>query len=241
MPSFEYTPQNLDRLEIAISQERIARYVELARGDRASAVRLYEINTSICEALHGVIQGLEVPLRNSVHLILSTDLGADWVHTAGFHYPLGSMVAECDKQIVKQGKAITPARTIAGLPLGFWTLLFSSKYEKSFWVPHLHRAFPFSRENTVGKMVSVSRRDISERLEKMRSLRNRIAHHEQVIELDLESAFSELLETINWICPVTSKWVGCTNRFRECLLRLHEHSGKRRRGRNTAPGERKVN
>ncbi len=47
--------------------------------DLALALDLYEKNVAVSEALFGLLHGLEVAVRNSLHHTLSTDLGiADW-------------------------------------------------------------------------------------------------------------------------------------------------------------------
>lgn len=77
----------------------------------------------------------------------------------------------------KAGRTATLGKVIAELPFGFWTLLVSNRYE-SLWRLSLHRAFPHAR----------SRRQIIHwRLDAIRFLRNRIAHHEPSFPADARS------------------------------------------------------
>jgi hypothetical protein len=55
---FDYTEQEMRRLERAISPERLKAYLVLARGDLWVALHLYARNTQLSEALYGVLQGL---------------------------------------------------------------------------------------------------------------------------------------------------------------------------------------
>jgi hypothetical protein len=49
------------------------------------AIRLYERNTKLSEALYGVVQGLEVLLRNSIHRKMTAHIGReDWYEHVSF-------------------------------------------------------------------------------------------------------------------------------------------------------------
>jgi hypothetical protein len=41
-------------------------------GDIERAIRVYEQNTLLAESLYGVLQGLEIALRNTIHAQLTT-------------------------------------------------------------------------------------------------------------------------------------------------------------------------
>jgi hypothetical protein len=87
-PEFNYDAKVLATLERYISAERLAAYVSYARGDKWVAIRLYERNTEISEALYGVIQALEITLRNAIHNILSDQLGSpEWYESFGLTSP----------------------------------------------------------------------------------------------------------------------------------------------------------
>ena len=51
---FPYDERTLATIEKYVSSERLAAYMSYARGDKWVAVRLYERNTEISEALYGV-------------------------------------------------------------------------------------------------------------------------------------------------------------------------------------------
>jgi hypothetical protein len=79
---FEYTDRVLRNLAKGISAERLAPYYVQARKDLWVAIRLYERNTRLSEALYGVVQGLEILLRNAIHTKLTERLGReDWYET----------------------------------------------------------------------------------------------------------------------------------------------------------------
>lgn len=206
---FSYQEAQIDALEQAISAERLDGYVRSAEGNRIIAIRLYERNTHLSGALYGVIQGLEVCLRNAIHRVLCSAYSVDWYeHMPMLVYPLPDKLQTAKDSIIRQGKLLTPGRVVAELSFGFWTALFGRKYEKRLWVPHLHKAFPV-------KPPMLDRSDVATRLDGIRKLRNRIAHHEPILHYKLDAEYCRALETTAWICPTTAAWLGATSTFLE--------------------------
>jgi hypothetical protein len=72
-----YTEEQMVAIERSLSPDRLNSYMIQAKGDRNTAIHLYEQNTELSEALYGVIQGLEVTLRNSMDRILRSGIGFD--------------------------------------------------------------------------------------------------------------------------------------------------------------------
>jgi hypothetical protein len=216
---FGYSAAEITDLEQSLSPERFNSYVRRSGGDREMAIRLYERNTNLSEALYGVIQGVEVCLRNGIHRRLASAYRPDW-YDAGpaLLYPLPDKVAEAKRKIQGRRKPLTPGRIVAELSLGFWTALLGPKYEKSLWVPHLHQGFPYGVRivtDAVGKPKNgkIARHQIAARLMDIRDLRNRIAHHEPIVDLNLNEKYREIIEAIGWMCPTTADWVATTNCF----------------------------
>jgi len=67
MATFDYTPTNLAELEVLLSSDRLQPYRKSVGGDSERAIQLYEQNTLLAESLYGILQGLEIALRNSIH------------------------------------------------------------------------------------------------------------------------------------------------------------------------------
>ena len=217
---FSYALEDIDKIERSLSPERFRWYVKAAKGDRAKAVRLYERNTSLSEALYGLIQGFEVPFRNAITRLLSDAYGAEWYLAIKWQYAQENAVAEAEKAIRNGQKDLTPGRVVSQLTLGFWTALIGSVYEKALWVPCLHRAFPTATKSLLlstgqEKVVTIARHEISKRVNEIKTLRNRIAHHECILPLASEKTYCDIVEAIHWLCPTTAIWVGSTNSFRE--------------------------
>lgn len=81
---------------------------------------------------------------------------------------------------------ITTGQLIAQLTLFFWKRLFSPDYEATLWQRSLRKLFPNK---------SISRSQVSARLETLYQTRNRIAHHEPVMGPRLAS----VIEAADWL------------------------------------------
>lgn len=199
-----YSEDQIRAIERSISSDRVNSYLTEAEGDRNKAIQLYERNTEISEALYGVIQGLEITLRNSIHRILQNGTRFDdWYEHIHLEGKEAESLRLAKKALQDSHKPITAPRIIAKINFGFWVRLTASCYEKDLWVPHLHKAFP----------MKMMRSLLNKRLSKIKELRNQIAHHERITKRDIETDYKELLETIKWLCPTTSNWVKSTTRF----------------------------
>ncbi len=205
-PEFQYDDAALVTLEKYISPERLAAYIAYARGDKWVAIRLYERNTEVSEALYGVIQALEVTLRNAIHSILSEHLGGpEWFETFSLQESEREAIEEAKKSVLGRPAPLTPGRIVAELTFAFWGRLFSAPYDKTLWVAHLRKIFPSKLQN--------SRRLIRGRLVELKTLRNRIAHHERLMcgKRRLRQDYADILETIGWINPTIKSWVESIN------------------------------
>jgi hypothetical protein len=203
---FQYTDEAIDVIERALSIERLAKYLALANGDKRLAIRLYERNISLSEALYGVIQGFEIAFRNALHCVLTEKIGRpDWYDHIAWEEKEAESIRKAKQNIEIRGRTVTPDRVIAELTLGFWVQLTAGKYEKALWVKYLHRVFP----------LKLSRRVLFRRVDDIRYLRNRIAHHEPVAARDLRQDYAGIIEAIQWISPTVSEWVEMTNCFHE--------------------------
>jgi hypothetical protein len=202
-PTFTYDEASLDRIIKYISIDRLAAYLILSKKDRERAIRLYERNTELSEALYGVVQGLEVTLRNAVHQILESDHGQDWHDAFALEESEKSAVDEAKRSIENRQETITQGRIVAELTFGFWVRLFSASYAKTLWGPSLRKIVP----------LRVDRRAVYARLKDMKTLRNRIAHHNRIIGHPKTVAiqYQELIETIGWFSGDTKNWVEQTN------------------------------
>jgi Abi-like protein len=209
--SFQYGEEVLILFDKYLSHERLTAYFAQSRGDRWVAIRLYERNTELSEALYGVVQGLEVTLRNAIHNALTVQFGrADWYEICQLQDSERNTIDDAKRQILERPAIVSPGRIVAELNFSFWVRLFAHNYEQSLWLKSLYRIFP----------IKVRRKQVHDRLVHLKTLRNRIAHHERIIyKRDLEKDYADLMETIGWISPHVRNWIQQTNCFQERFAR----------------------
>lgn len=195
-------------LEHALSLERFGRYLAWAGGDRDRAVELYTLNTLISESLYVPLQMLEVTLRNRIHAVMTEARHEGWFHDDGFL--LGDrqpeQIAKAIEDIKDGGRDPTPGRIVAAVTFSFWTAMFGAPYE-DLWQTTLRK---------IGKKPDgkgLRRKDFSGPLTPIRTLRNRIAHHEPIIAWDLAKHHGKIIELTEWASPAAAAWCRQHDRF----------------------------
>ena len=197
---FVYSTDAVSNLQKVISRERFSSYLTDAKGDVRLAIEIYERNMRYSQSLFGALQPLEIAFRNTIHAVLWNDTGkSDWYERPPLRFREIESVRKAKDHITRWGHAVTPGRVVSELTFGFWTALIGREYEKTLWVPYLRKAFPH--------LYKPDRIKVFDRLESIRVLRNRIAHHEKILSRNLLKDFWEIVQTIEWICPTTAAWV----------------------------------
>ena len=209
------------------------------------AVRLYAWNTALSAAFYEPLQALEITLRNAVHGQMTHALNDEtWYNNLptkklnqdkirislskikkvreklkserkNLKKRIEALEAaeqkekELEKRKKEQEKKKTKSYTIdymvSNLDLGFWVNLFNHDY---LWNEGLKKVFPHK---------DLPRGEAYDRLKKLNTLRNRIAHHEPIFHRNLQRDRADILETLGWICPTTKAWVKDHERMRDVI------------------------
>lgn len=213
MPPFEYSAANLNEIERTLSRDRLRPYHVSVGGNIELAVRLYEQNTLLSESLYGILQGLEVAFRNTIHSQLAADYGrTEWYDTLKLEPEQGAMLRKAKETLNKEGKSLDAGRVVAELSFGFWTGLTGPKYDV-LWRNHLVKIFP---------RRPVQRAHVQARLNSIRKLRNRVAHHEPILSRPLQKDVNQILDLISWMSPVTARWARSNSSFDERYARYRQ-------------------
>jgi hypothetical protein len=157
---------------------------------------------------------MEIAIRNSIYRQIKKTYGVDWyignrlnLDREGSH-----QVARLIRHYKDSPRCNTPetlsAKIVSELSLGFWSNLFKRQYEDPLWRKTLRFAFPH-----VGG--ALTRGQVFEILDRIRRLRNRISHHEQIIKYDLNVYYNNIIDLVLWVSPVTAIWLSHHNRFYE--------------------------
>ena len=204
---YNYDEAAVRALIRTISEERFATYRRLADGNSARALQLYTRNIALGAAFHGPLQTLEVTLRNAVHEAMTAGYGAGWINHAPLKHAERSRIDESVRLLASDGHSQTPDRVIAASSFGFWIALFARKYDATLWRVALHGVFS---EN-------MSRSDAHQQLDRLRTLRNRIAHHEPIMQRRLSDDHERILSLLRALSPPTAAWVAHHSRVPEVL------------------------
>lgn len=191
----------------SLSLPRLRRYVRAARGDARVATRLYWWNIEVSAALLGPLHCLELALRNALHDTLARHHGrTDWWMAARLSERGKRLVDDAYRSCGRRLTRTTTDDVVAELSFGFWVSLLShaSGYDRRFWVPALHRAFPHYR----------GRRDrLYDELSSLVLLRNRIMHHEPVHHRDLAADHAKIYRVLGYLSPELAEEAQAMDRF----------------------------
>lgn len=203
-------PEPFADLEHALSFERFGRYLAWSADDRTEALELYALNMRLSAALYVPLQMLEIVLRNRIHAVMTEVHGPEWF--------LDATLVSLDKQrkqvasalegLSRDGKDGAPGRVVASLTFGFWTAMLSSRYEDQ-WQQYLRGIA--QKENGKG----LRRKEMSSPLFTIREIRNRVAHHEPIIDRDLPKHYGNMIRLTRWMSPAAANWTEHHSTFHE--------------------------
>jgi len=186
-----------------LTQPRLSKYLHVTGNNAQQALRLYILNAKVSAALMTDLHYLEVALRNKFDRELASRFGPEWFKEARF---LALVDGRCHAILLKAQKdaakhwhkvqPLPPGKVVAELTFGFWLQLTDRRLEHPLWVPCLHKAF--------APRKAPRRAVFNQGLEKLRQLRNRVAHHEPIFQLDLQDACNRIFEVVHSLCPATA-------------------------------------
>ncbi|WP_419926456.1 Abi family protein [Candidatus Poriferisocius sp.] len=194
---YNYSVSAVSGLVSSVSSTRFDTYRQGVDTD-AAALQLYTWNTAAAAAFYGPLQTLEIVLRNAVHDAMSKAHGTRW-----FENPLLLRPAEQGKtdeaiqHLNDLHKRPTPGRIVAALPFGFWVTLFANAYDTTIWRTDLHNIFAPRVKDRGG---------LHDTLDRLRTLRNRIAHHEPIFQRSLKDDYQRIRIVIGLLSRPTLDW-----------------------------------
>ncbi len=141
---------------------------------------------------------LEVTLRNRLYEAGARPFGSNWLTTSTHLRAAESrIVTEACDYLNRRNAQVNPGAVIAELSFGFWVGLLANHYDQTLWRQGLHRAFE----------RGANRRDLHDQLDRLRTLRNRIAHHEHLLNRDLRGDLARIDTVLGSINPEVAAWV----------------------------------
>ncbi|WP_298924532.1 hypothetical protein [uncultured Ramlibacter sp.] len=194
----------------ALSAPRVGTYeaATAAMPNLPGALALYAWNAQISAAFMAPLHLCEVVLRNAVNDALTAVYGPLWPWDPTFELSLPNPQGphfNARRELVRaRTNQPTSGKVIAELKFKFWQTMFTGRFDTRIWNPHLRAVLPF-----LDQLLSVQqlRKAIFNDLEQLRTLRNRIAHHEPIFARSLASDFQQIQTLIGFRCPDTAAWM----------------------------------
>lgn len=185
-----------------IGDKRFAPFLERAGGDRALAIQLYLWHAQVAGASLTTLHHFEVALRNAIDHQLGLGqpekpVAETWLLDSATLSTQGiAKVRDVLRRLDREHYPRERPRVIAALPFSFWKGLFARRYE-TLWRTRLLHAFPGAG----------LRRDILEPLTNLHLWRNRIAHHDSLLDQNLKRRLDEMIAVTNAIDPACGEWL----------------------------------
>lgn len=196
---------NHQKIQNSLSAVRLSTY-EQATKTLPQALELYQWNMQISAAFLSCLQLCEVVTRNSVANVLTLLHGNRWAWARGFIGTLPNPSKGYNQRDVldKATKGTTDINNvIPELNFAFWQMMFTSRHDAQLWLPYLAQIFPNANTSNIPKL----RGEIYKDLEVIRSLRNRIAHHEPIFKRNLQQDYDRISKLIKYQSLDTADWL----------------------------------
>ena len=171
--------------ESIMSYERMQRYLVACNGNTAKAMTLYRDNLHLSQEVFTVVSCFEVALRNAIDSHLQKKLGKDWLRDAIL--PGGifdqNKFPETHRKVTKAYAKLVatnsyqPSQLLSTLDFGSWKHMFANGQYRATG-QSLLKIFPNKPRST--QQMQYNNTYIFNELDKVNTLRNRIAHHEPI-------------------------------------------------------------
>jgi hypothetical protein len=185
--------QQTDALDRSITPIRMSTYLTAAGQNQTWARNLYRWDRELSVAVLGDLAILEVALRNAMNEKLSAKWGPQWYASPDVPLDDRSEQALATAYARVKGNK-SSGRIVASCMFGFWRGLLDKgghigkgprkircDYERVLWRGVLDKAFPGGRAEAKKDGIRWDRRYALSVVSRINELRNRVAHHESLI------------------------------------------------------------
>ncbi|ELA07977.1 hypothetical protein MOMA_00020 (plasmid) [Moraxella macacae 0408225] len=200
--------KNYQNIKNTLSNSRLATYEKFTT-DTVQALDLYRWNLQISAALFECLAVCEVVVRNAVANAIQAEHGTDWAFNVRF---VRTMQQNRRDELLDVRKETTE-QMICELPFVFWQGFFTARFDDELWKKHWAVALPNAKHADLPTM----RAEVFDNLEKIRKLRNRIAHHEPIFNRNLQGDYKRIVKIIGYCSSDTAQWVQSWQRVDEVL------------------------
>jgi len=189
-----------------LSAPRFATYLAEKSGDKEAALELYQWNLQLSAAFLVPLQICEVSVRNSIVSAIERTYGQNWPWERGFEISLRNPPRGYSprRNLLGLRSFPTSGKIVAELKFVFWEKMFTHSHDGAIWNPHFRTVFP--NADPV-KTVQTLRAHGYDRLNRIRDLRNRIAHHEPIFRRNIQEEYDRIREVVAWTDLVAAAWI----------------------------------
>lgn len=193
----QYQYISAEKLKLSLSADRFQPFLQRGGFNEEYAFNLYLYNARLAKSFLYPLHILEVTLRNKISEIFTLLYGIEWPKDESFKQQLTQESLDALVKGIQRSKSDSTKNIVATLTFDFWSNLFRSDYDRSFWQSNMHLLLP----NTIK-----SRHEFQQIVKKLNQFRNRVAHHEPIYHLDIALVHGDILDVIKWICLETHDW-----------------------------------
>lgn len=197
-------------LHYSLSQARLSTFENaLANHPQFNDVaEFYMWNAQISAAFLVPLHFVEVVSRNAIAQAIEIKFGERWPWSAQFERSLpnaGSNHYQHRNELIRtRDKFRHTGQVVAELKFVFWQTMMTKRFYQTLWQNHIHQAFPNFNHHATAEQ---NRLRVYKDLERIRRLRNRIAHHEPIFNRDLQADYDAITDLIQARCTHTAQWM----------------------------------
>lgn len=172
----------MNEIRNLLSEKRLEKYENITK---INAVDCHLFNCELAQSFYSSLSYFEIILRNKIDMVFSKHLGADWILQE--QYMIGRNKDNMNNALchIRDTKKNPKDKNhiISELSLGFWVYLFLPAYNDLLW-----KKYPTMLEEIFngGKDIVVLSR-IFNKLNKVRTYRNKIFHYGSLLVVNLEN------------------------------------------------------
>lgn len=197
---YPYLADQVTAIRASISEPRFGAYLYKGGGDVEYALSLYLYNARLAKAFLYPLHVVEVTLRNAIDQYLVSRYGINWPHENAFRDGVLSDPgrANLDKAVTRAGAGASRGQIVSELTFDFWSNLLRPEYHM-LWRTGLNIVLPQVRGG-------IGRHEVQKLAKSINLFRNRVAHHEPILDQNVGDVQKSILELIGLRCVETAAW-----------------------------------
>jgi len=171
-------------------------------------MRLYHWNALISASFLFPLHVFEICLRNAAANAIESYYNPLWPWANAFEMSLPSNPRPhfSPRHEIRSARVrhTTTGKIIADIKFAFWVSIFTSRHDGRLWSPCLRREFPNIPATVTIANARLKIHDVADRV---RELRNRIAHHEPIFQRNLATDYALIKDIVGYRCAHTAAWM----------------------------------